>query len=260
MAAPETEWSPEQSRLFDTHDQTFRGHIRYEVTRHNLAATLDEFLRTPRRAIDVGGGKGLDAKWLSKVGAGHDVILFDQDDESRREAIRDNIRQIQILSGGSRDALDTYGVESFDLVLSHGVIQYQTEPKEELRKLAELIRLGGYLSLLAAGRLGKLNRYQKLDDKKMVDRLLLTGKFFNKLNVDSKAFLPRDIELILEGVGLEVVDWFGVRIFSDDDYRLTDAVPALHRNRILNEEIRASSDPKLRPQGQMLHYIARKRP
>lgn len=258
MTHPESGWSEKHSQLFADHDKTLRGHVRYEVTRHNLIKTLGEFLNTPRMVADIGGGQGRDAKWLAQVSAGHQVYLFEPDRSSVAKAEADNDGRIAVVNGDAQTALESFGSAAFDLVLSHGVLQYLPDPQAELERLAVLIKPGGYLSTLNAGILGKLNRYHDLNDQAMVDRLRLSGKFYNRLNVDARAFLPQEMTVRLEAAGFEVADWFGVRILSDEDPRLLDDVAAFHRNRLISSEIEASADPTLRPGGQLLHHIARR--
>lgn len=235
-----------------------RGHVRYEVTRHNLAATLGEFLNSPRRIIDIGGGRGSDARWLAAMPAGHKVILVEPDETFVADAMQVNNGEIDVVRGTADTAAAIYAKQSFDLVLSHGVLMYLPDPQAELAKLAALTRPGGYISLLNANLLGKLNRYQSRGNQQMVDRLRLSGYYQNNLGQKARAFLPQEFEHMLSQAGLEAVDWFGVRIKSDDDTRQTDEVPTFHRNRAVDEEIRLSRDKTTRPQGQLLHYIAKK--
>lgn len=258
MAQPETDWSSEHSRLFEQHEESVRGYIRYEVTRHNLKTVLSDFLNTPKVMADIGGGKGQDALWLADTGAEHRVFLFEPDQRSASEAESRSKGRIEVINGDAKTALSRFGPESFDLIMFHGVLQYLPDPAQELKRQSDLLKSGGYLSTLNANMLGKLNRYQRRGDLAMVDRLRLTGKFYNNLNVSARAFLPQELEAMLNRAGFELVDWFGVRILSDEDPRMLEEIPAFHLNRLLESEIRASADPTLRPRGQLLHHIVRK--
>ena len=55
----------EASDHFADYGQTVRGHIRYELVHDRLAAALSG---SPRRAIDVHGGSGIDTAWLADFG------------------------------------------------------------------------------------------------------------------------------------------------------------------------------------------------
>lgn len=258
MKSPESRWSAESSQRFSDHEDYMRGYVRYEITRRNLQATLGEFLDSPRRAIDIGGGRGSDAGWLASLNTDNQVILVEPDKDSIAQAADEYRDAIETVKGDSVTALRKYAERSFDLVLSHGVLMYMEDPQTELNRIVRLIRPGGYISLLNAGLLGKLNRYQQKSDKLMVDRLHLSGYYTNNMNQKARAFLPQELEKMIQSAGLDVVDWFGVRIKSDEDNRRVEDVPLFHRNRLVNEELRLSRDKSTRPQGQMLHFIARK--
>lgn len=253
----ETGWSAENSGQFKQHYETVRGYVRREVARENLQYQLQEFLSTPRNIIDVGGGEGGDAIWLAD--SGHSVVLIDPETTSLQWARKTGqARLYDIRQGTSATALSAYGQESFDLVLSHGVLLYLDNPKEEINRLSQLLKPGGYLSLLTAGKFGKINRFQTRGDKASVDKLLPTGKYTNNQGLTATAYLPQEVEILLKNQGFEISNWFGVRISSDEDNRQLEEVPAFHRNRILSHEIYLSRNPLHRPNGQMLHYVAKK--
>lgn len=257
MKSAEMRWSAAHRGQFQEHYETMRGYVRREVTRENLQLELGEFLKFPRRVLDVGGGDGSDARWLA--GQNHNVVLVEPDRSALDEASKHLYPPLDnVLQGTSETALSHYGPGSFDLVLSHGVILYLDTPAAEIKRLSGLLQPGGYLSLLTAGKFGKINRFQAEGSTDALNTLLLTGKYTNNLGIFATAHLPREIDALLEREELETINWFGVRLTTDEDDRQFDEVPALHRNRILASEIHASRDPLKRPNGQMLHFIARK--
>jgi len=257
MKSAEQRWSAEHSRQFNQHYNTMRGYVRREVTRKNLSAELNDFLKFPRHVIDVQGAQGDDARWLAAQH--HDAVLVDLDETALAEAHQQAYPVLEdILHGDTETALARYGMGTFDLALSHGTLLYSPSPEEEIRQLGSLLGSGGYLSLLTAGIFGKIQRFERSGQSAALTKLLATGKYTNNLDLEAKAYLPQDVAAMLESNGFEVAAWFGVRIHSDTDERPLDEVPTFHRNRILDHEIRSSRDPLLRPSGQMLHFIARK--
>lgn len=258
MRTSESRWSAESSQRFSDHQDYMRGHVRYEVTRRNLQAVLGEFLNSPRRIIDVGGGLGHDAAWAASLHSDNKVVLVEPDPASASQAAADYGKTIDVIAGNSDTAARRFDERSFDLVLSHGVLMYMEDPQAELNRLSRLIRPGGYLSLLNAGIFGKLERYEQKGDQTMVDSLRLSGYYTNNMQQKARAFLPQELEVMIDSAGLKTVDWFGVRIKSDDDNRKVDDVPVLHLNRLIREELSLSRDKTTRPQGQMLHFVARK--
>ena len=255
---PGNTWGREQTEQFDSHGETMRGAVRYEVTRAHLKQSLGNFLKQPRRVLDVGGGEGSDLLWLANKGIGHELVLAEPDPLYLEKARHKLDGAARVIQGGSYEAQQSYGPESFDLLLSHGVIQYLRQPRRELEALTELIKPGGYLSLLVPNIFGKLERLA--DDKAAINRLILSRQYVNNNNAISQAFAPIEVEQLLGSVGFDRFSWAGVRILSDDDYREVNEVPVLHRNRTIDAEIRASVDPLVRSKGQMIHFIARKSP
>jgi SAM-dependent methyltransferase len=255
--SPEQRWSAEHSRQFSEHYNTMRGLVRREVTRTNLARELAQFLKHPRHIVDIGGGQGSDARWLAEQH--HDVVLADTDDDSLVEAHQHTYPLLEdIVHGGTDVVLERYGPQAFDMVLSHGTLLYSAEPEKDITHLHQILNKGGYLSLLTAGKFGKIRRFEDAKQPEALTRLLATDRYTNNLGLEATAYLPQQVIDMLNGTGFNVEAWFGVRIFSDGDGRPIDEVPALHRNRIMRHELLASRDPSLRPAGQLLHFIARK--
>jgi len=234
-----------------------RGYIRREVTRTNLARELVHFLKYPRHIVDIGGGRGSDTRWLAE--RHHEVVLADTDDDSLAEVQQHTYPMLEdIISGDGATVLERYGPEAFDMVLSHGTLLYSTEPKKDLAQTYQILNKGGYISLLTAGKFGKMRRFQRGGQSAALAKLLATGKYVNKLGLEAVAYLPQEVDQLLTANGFKTEAWFGVRIFSDEDNRPVDEVPSLHKNRILRHELDASRDSSLRPAGQLLHFIARK--
>ncbi len=256
----EQRWSAEHSRQFSEYGGNVRGYVRYEVTRHNLTQKLHGFLQYPRCVVDIGGGRGEDAKWLANLYPRHDVVLVEPDADSVAAARASSDTLEGIIEGDVRTAIAKYGQEHFELILLHGVLQYLPNPQEELRHLASLLQPGGYLSLLTAGKVGKINRFDAQGDQAAANELRRSGKYVNNLGVEAVAYSQREIESMLRRVGLitDTEGWFGVRLLSDDDNRRLDDVSTLELDQIRQLEIDASRDPAQKAAGQMLHFIARK--
>lgn len=255
--AVENRWSAEHSQQFSSYPESLRGYVRYEVTRENINYTLGDFLLEPRQILDLGGGEGGDAIWIAKTNDHHNVVLVEPDAESVAHA---NINGAGFLRnihhGDLQTALTIYGPESFNLVFSHGVIQYLPEPKREIQNIAQLVKPGGYLSLLIDGKFGKMDRLK--EDSRELHKLEATGKFINRLGLETNAYLPQEVDRLIATSGFETIEWFGVRLHSDDDDRLLSEIPMFHLNRIMRWEISDSRNPRVKPAGQMLHFIVRK--
>jgi SAM-dependent methyltransferase len=226
MSNAEQRWSAEHSRQFQEHYKTVRGYVRRQITRENLAAHLEGFLKYSRRVIDVDGSQGDDARWLKGQPGYHHVGLIESDPLALEEAHGHSRPALDfILEGTAETAIARFSPESFELVMSHGKLLYAEDPAAELSQLAALLQRGGYLSLLTSGRIGKKDRFERRGDIASSILLDQTGEYTNNLGKRARAYYPHEIAGLLENAGLVVDGWYGVRVFADKDqwtmYRLS---------------------------------------
>ena len=136
---------------------------------------------------------------------------------------------------------------------------YQNDPESHLRQLAELTRPLGALSLLTAGLYGKQARFGAKPDTKNLKSIERSGRYKGNMNMEVSAYTPREITDLLRGAGFNVLDWFGVRIFTDNDKRKIAKLKLEKLATILKTEISLSNVEEAKGIGQMLHFIARKK-
>jgi SAM-dependent methyltransferase len=145
---------------------------------------------------------------------------------------------------------------TFDLALSHGVLMYTPDPLAHLQVLHDEVRPGGLVSILTKGKDGARERLIRQGDEAAVRQLNVSDRLTNRLKEDVLAVTPESMQVMLGQAGLRLVDWYGVRIKSDEDFRPITEVTELEMADIIGEEVRLSSDENLRHMGQMLHFIA----
>ena len=116
---------------------------------------------TPLRVLDVGGGSGMFAVPLARLG--HDVTVVDPSADAlatlRRRAdtagVGDRVRGVQgdgdLLHEVLPPATDKGG---FDLALCHWVLEVVDDPAVTLSEIARALRSGGQVSLAATNRAG----------------------------------------------------------------------------------------------------------
>jgi 2-polyprenyl-3-methyl-5-hydroxy-6-metoxy-1,4-benzoquinol methylase len=236
---------------------TVRGHVREVVTRHNLQPYLP--IKLGGTAIDVGGGDGRDAEWLANMG--FEVTLVDPSEEMLDKAQRrfvDNGLTANILQGSTENLPADVQKGAYDVVLSHGVVMYCLDnPKAHVRTLAELAKPKGWISILTKGYDGAVSRAMQKDQSNDLVELVKKRRVRNNLGVETWAFQPHDVIMMIQEAGLRLQDWYGVRVSSDYDKRSVEKVPDQELATILNVERTQARQPSTKGMGQMLHYIAR---
>lgn len=244
---------------FIAYYDTVRGHVREQVTRHNLMPHLP---RKSAKILDMGGGDGRDAVWLAKMG--HKIVLVDPSEEMTRKAQHQanengvpglvEVRQAE----DPEQALQGFD-EEFDVVLSHGVLMYVNEPAQHLVLLGQVVREDGIISILTKGKEGSLLRLMERGDTAKAIELEKTNQLVNNLGEEVLAVSDDLMAQMLGETALRIAEWYGVRIVTDKDRRQHKEVPREELDSILKIEQRLSSEKSVRGMGQMLHFIARKK-
>lgn len=228
---------------------TVRGHVREQITRANLELHLPK--SKDIAIIDVGGGDARDAVWLKGLGYS-DITVVDPSSAMLGAAAE----RLSTIQGTEKDALNHFGEESFDLLLSHGVLMYQTQDIEgHFSNLARLIKPGGRLSLLTRGFQATLERLTKDGDINGINRLTNTRMYTNNLGEQTIPLRPREISKLFESNGLTILGWYGVRISTDEDFRPLQQVSTPELDGIIHTERESSNYPGQKDRGQMLHFV-----
>ncbi|MCC9305974.1 methyltransferase domain-containing protein [Kitasatospora sp. RB6PN24] len=135
------------------------GRLRAGAGRLELLRTQDVLRRllppAPARLLDVGGGSGIHAEWLTA--AGYQVELVDPVPLHVEQAGR--LAGVRARLGDAR-ALDAAD-DSFDVVLLLGPLYHLTDPADRARALAEARRVLSAGGLLVAA---TINRFAGLHD------------------------------------------------------------------------------------------------
>jgi S-adenosylmethionine-dependent methyltransferase len=203
-------------------------------------AALDRLVGTgtPLRVLDVGGGSGMFAVPLARLG--HDVTVVDPSADAlatlRRRAdtagVGERVRGVQ----GDGDLLHevlpaTTDGGGFDLALCHWVLEVVDDPAVTLSEIARALRPGGQVSLAATNRAGAVlaravsgHPVEALALHEDRDPATHRGR-------PGRRFTPADLLALVEGAGLRGSTWRGVSVVADlldaNSGAATDAVRAL---------------------------------
>jgi S-adenosylmethionine-dependent methyltransferase len=239
--------------------ETLRGIVRHTLVARQLAEHIPD---PPARALDVGGGAGRQAIPLAR--RGYEVTILDPSRTMLREAGEnlaseeyDVRRRVRLVEGEGEEAPRALGGELFDAVLCHGVLMYLDDPRPMIRALAAAARPGAAVSVLAknasalALRPALEGRYEDARAAFEADRDL------GRLGVVTRGDTVEGLAALFEGNGIEVVQWYGVRVFTD---HLGDRLPDANLPDVLELEWEAGRREPYRSIARLIHVVGRKRP
>jgi len=181
---------------------------------------------TPMRVLDVGGGSGMFAVPLARLG--HDVTVVDPSADAlatlRRRAdtagVGDLVRGVQgdgdLLHEVLPAATDGTGSAGYDLALCHYVLEVVDDPAVTLREIAGALRPGGQVSLATANRAGAVlgravaghpvEALALLEDRDPAPGRSVPAR---------RRFTPAGLLALVEGAGLRPGPWRGISVVAD---------------------------------------------
>lgn len=202
--------------------------LRYRLVEANLLAVIGSAGADGGLVIlDIGGGDGRDALPLARLG--HTVTVVDYVPEMLAEAERraaeagvdDRIATRLVDLAGGRVPVAT---GAFDVVLCHNVIQYLADPQPVLAACVAALRPAGWFSLLVPNPASEALRLA-LQQHDLPGALAALDSSTHRNLLFGAEVRLHDLPALfalLEGAGLAVVDYFGVRCVNDymgDDAR-----------------------------------------
>jgi len=234
-------------QFFDDYYNTVRGYVRQEIIRLRLQPHLQD----GQRALDFGGGDARDSIWVANNGV--DVDYWDNFLEAQSRARRAVIKAdgIGYIRLHDQDPTEDPTTTRYELIMLHGVIQYESPPKAEqiLERLSKVSLQGALLSLAT-------KNWAVVDSQEESPGVKVHT---TKQNKTSRAYSAEYLTKWLGKVGFSVVDIRGVRCLSDDDERMLSEVPKEELDQIISEENYRTEHKDSLEIGQMLHVLAIKR-
>jgi S-adenosylmethionine-dependent methyltransferase len=250
-------WAPFAERFVDGHYGSLRGRVRTHVLHEHLRWHLPP---PPVEIVDVGGGAGHDAVPLAR--AGYHVTIVDPSESMLDRASTlvateapDVRTRIDLVHARGEDAPATLG-RRYGAVFCHGVLMYLDDPRELEHAIADLVDDEGIISVVAK------------NARTLAVRPALTGQWqealtafdarrqVNGLNVDTRADTIEELTLRLSERNVELLAWYGVRLFTDGwspDRPATDIDAD-----VFAVELEASRRDPYRQMSRLFHYVGRR--
>jgi SAM-dependent methyltransferase len=178
---------------------------------------------SPLRVLDVGGGSGMFAVPLARLG--HDVTVVDPSADAlatlRRRAdnagVGERVRGLQGDGDLLHEVLPAAGDDTgYDLALCHYVLEVVDDPAVTLGEIARVLRPGGQVSLATANRAGAvLGRAVAGHPVEALALLEDRDPAPGRARPARRRFTPDDLLALVEGAGLRPGPWRGVSVVAD---------------------------------------------
>jgi SAM-dependent methyltransferase len=238
---------------------TLRQVVRQELVARQLAAHLPD--QPPRRVLDVGCGQG--TQLLSLARRGHLVTGLDASPTLLADLTRalgdepEEVRErVTVVEGEAERLAALFPAASFDAVLCHGVLMYFADPHPLLTAMVGVVAPGGILSLLVRNGDALAMRPGLLGDWAAAREAFAGTGYTNRLGVQARADRLDDLIEALAALQLSLLEWYGVRVFTDaapSDAQVPDAETL---SQLLDCEERAGRTYPYRRVAALLHVIA----
>jgi len=236
--------------------------VRQEVVARQVAAHLPDL--PPRRVLDIGCGQGTQALVLAR--RGHFVTGLDSSaqllDDFRAVLAAEpaEVRErVRLVKGEAETIAGTFAPSSFDAVLCQGVLMYFPDPNPLLDMIAQVVAPGGIVSLLVRNGDALAMRPGLMGDWDSVGEAFDGRSYLNRIGVGARADRLEDLTAELARRQMPVLQWYGVRVFTDtaaSDEPLPDEATM---DAILRFEERAGRTDPYRHVAALLHLIAVRR-
>jgi SAM-dependent methyltransferase len=171
---------------------------------------------------------------------------------SEEEAVRQRARLVE---GAGEQACEILGEKSFDAVLCHGVLPYLEDPYPLIRSLASVARPGAIVSVLAKNAAALAMRPALEGRYKDALAAFDADRDLGRLGVMTRGDTIETLSRLFERVGIEVVRWYGVRVFTD---HLGNRPPDPALPDVLRLEWEAGRRDPYRHVARLIHVIGRR--
>ncbi|WP_371525796.1 methyltransferase domain-containing protein [Streptomyces sp. NBC_01283] len=237
---------------------SLRGTIRHRLVDRALADHLPAV--PPQRVLDVGGGTGVQARMLAL--RGHHVTVLDPDETMLARArtawlphAPDAPGSITFHRGLGEQAPQLVG-SGWDAVLCHGVLMYLEDPAPLLHVLAQCLRPGGIISVLAYQADALAIRRGLTRDWSGALEALRSPVEHNSIGTISRGVDRTMVLRLFADHDLDLLQWYGVRVFTD---HLEDECVGEDFDQVLEAEWEAGRMDPYRRVARHFHLISRAR-
>ncbi|TFV52191.1 methyltransferase domain-containing protein [Blastococcus sp. TF02A_35] len=210
---------------------------------------------TPLRILDVGGGSGMFAVPLARLG--HSVTVVDPSADAlatlhrraQTDGVGERVRGVQ----GDGDLLHEVLADDggYDLALCHSVLEVVDDPAVTLREVAGALRPGGTVSLAVANRAGAVLA-RAVAGHPVEALAVLRDQETVPGRGGRRRFTHGDLLVLVDGAGLTAGEWRGVSVVAD----LLEAASGADPTAVRNLELALAETSPYREVAAGLHLLA----
>ena len=210
-------WAGLADQFVDDAYVSVKGYVRTYVMHQQLLGHLPE---PPAAVLDVGAGAGHQSFPLAL--AGYDVTLLDPSQamlDKARERLRrlpvDVQRRVTFVHADGEQAVEAVDGRRFAAVLSHGVLGYLEQPAPMIGQLCRCTADGGLVSVMTAN--ARTMAVRPALERRWDDALTAFDATteIGVLGVPGRADTVEELSALMQDLGVEPVDWYGVWLFVD---------------------------------------------
>jgi S-adenosylmethionine-dependent methyltransferase len=191
---------------------TLKARLRYKIANDYLQEHLPD---KRLRALDAGGGNGLDALYLA--GIGHEVDLLDESMAMINDFEKSNEHQpaadhVTTHNCNIREIPKRFDDNEFDIVLCHNVIQYVVDWQSILHNAVKPLKRGGIFSLITRNihALPYQTDYESVEPDQVDDFLDLSISHSPVFDSKISLFSPNDLIGWLEQHQFVDINHYGI--------------------------------------------------
>lgn len=189
-----------------------RNVVRQEV----IARQLAEHGKAGMSVLDVGCGQGTQALRLASRGCRVTGVDPSPDLLGRFAAGAAAASvSVELVEGRIEELDERFAGREFDLVCAHGLLMYLADRAGALRSLAARVIPGGLLSITFRNGHALALRPGLRHEWAGALASFDSRQYVNELGVLAEADRIEDVERDLADVDMQVLEWFGVRVFND---------------------------------------------
>lgn len=237
------------------------AYLRNTVRQELIRRQLTEHVAPQSSVLDVGCGQGTQAIQLAKAGC---TVTGVEPSAELRELCGTDAQsagvELELLEGSLETLAASVDGRLFDVVCAHGVLMYLDDRPRAIALLAGRVTPGGMLSLTFRNGHALAFRPGMRRDWSAALAAFDSPTYTNELGVQARADRLDAVTADLAEASMDVVAWYGVRVFNDAVSSETEVETGEDLSALFDAEEQAARRDPYRWMASQFHVVAERRP